>query len=1179
MKARAVLVLVLTTWVSLAIAQCPATDFTLPTTGCLGEQLPATNTSSPGSYSWDFCSGDFAQVPTAQLIGTLPGVNGRPGIEFAFDTKWYAFVTGTFSNVLYRLDFDNGLQAAPAAVTSLGSLSGALNQPGQIRLLRESGQWYGLLHNTSGELVKLSFGTQLSNTPSTSVLIAGVGYTNSGLAVSKDPTDGYICVLSNASNQFTIIRLGTTLTAPNPVTDVLTSAAVPNPNNLGDLDVIQVCGNWYGFAVNLGNANVYRLDFGASLFNSPAIAQVQTIPVTNPGRLRVVQEGDRYYSLVLALDGTLTKADFGSSITSVPSLTNEGNLGGVLTANMYGLGMVKENSTWTVIGVNLANGQYFRINYADNCSASPSTSILSAPTTTYSSAGTYQVTLYNTTGAGVGVHTQQVSISSAIAPDIDFTTMNNCAQNTVQFNSINGSGNLVSYSWDFGDGQTSATPNPGNVYTSAGNYVPNLIVTASNGCTNQAAKPLAIFNVPAADFLLPAVSPVCTNQSYNFDNTSSLDPGSNPSWEWRVNGVLVSSQPDLQTSFANPVSQEVRLKAIIPGCEQETIKNIGSVLVGPVINFTLGNDCAGNTVSVTNSSTGVDAGFQWDFGDGGTSTQSVPGYSYVAPGDYTVTLTGSNSGGCNNQLSQPVKIYSVPQPDFSVGLPPFSCSNAPTLFQNVTPPLTDSNIAVWSWSFGDPLSSTSTQRDASFTYVAGGDYDVGLTATSDQGCSKTFNKLVTIGTSPVADFVFGAACVNQPTQFTDISSGGVQSRTWQIGPASFNTTTPSYTFGASGSYSASLTVVAPGGCSNMVTKPVDVPPVPVLTLDVQNPCVGQPATFNLFDATVPPAADAIVNWQWNIAGSPASGNPATETISLTGPTPVSVTTTHASGCSYTKVSSVTIHPAPVASFVATPDRGDPPLTVQFQNASTGADQYSWIFSGAIPGLSTQESPLYTFLELGDYTATLRATNGFGCVDEYVMPIMVLNSSIDLSLTSFMLSPDAATGKLKSTVSIRNSSNIPIATAEVALHLSEQAVVSESVPINLLPGETTVKTLAFSIDANQLKGGFVCAELVSESDVQQDNNRQCISLRDEDFVFDPYPNPSPGMVELDWVSSKGGSARITVFNSQGRREYEWETTAVPGLNQTIHDFTGLAAGAYLVTIQTSSTFQTRRFIRQ
>jgi len=1162
-----------------ALAQCPSTGFSVAPSGCLGQQLSTINTSTPGSYNWDFCSGDFAQVPSGQLVGTLPGVNGRPGIEFAFDTKWYAFVTGTFSNVLYRLDFDNGLQSAPTATTNLGSLSGALNQPGQIRIIHDAGQWYGLLHNTSGDLLKLSFGTQLSSMPTTSVLISGVGYTNSGLAVGKDPAHGYVCVLSNAANQFTVIRLGTSFTPPNPVTDILTSSTVPNPNNLGDVDLIQVCGSWYGFADNLGNGNLYRLDFGTSLFASPTIMQVQTVTAGNPGRLRVSQEGDRFYMLMLALDGTLTKADFGSSITSVPALTNEGTIGGVLTANMYGLGIVKENSIWTVIGVNQSSGQYFRIIYADNCSALPSTSTSLAPMVSYTAAGTYQIALYNDSGTGIGVHTQVVSISSSVAPDIDFTTTNNCAQNTVQFNSVNVSGNLVSYSWDFDDGQTSPATNPGNVYAAAGNYLPRLAVTASNGCTNQATMPLTVFNIPAADFLFPSVSPVCTNQTYSFDNTSSFDPGSNPSWEWRVNGVLVSSQTDLQTSFGNPVGQEIRLKAIIPGCENEQIKDIGAVLVGPVINFSLGDDCATNTVTITNSSTGVDAGYLWDFGDGNTSNQAMPAYSYTAPGDYSVTLTGSNASGCNNQVSQPVKIYSVPQPDFSVGLPPFSCSNTPTLFQNVTPPLTDSNIVTWNWSFGDPLSSTSNQRDPAFIYNVGADYDVGLTAISEQGCSKTFNKLVTIGTSPVADFVFAAACANQPTQFTDISSGGVQSRTWQIGPASFNTATPSYTFGSSGSYSASLTVVAPGGCSNMATKPVNVPPVPVLTLDIQNPCVGQPTVFNLFDATVPPSTDAIVNWQWNIAGTTASGNPASQVITLTGTAPVTVTTTHTSGCSYTKISSVTIHPSPVALFTATPDRGDPPLTVQFQNEATGADQYLWVFSGNTTGMSALASPVYTFVDLGDYTTTLRATNSFGCADEYAMPILVLNSSIDLALTSFTLSPDAVTGKLKCTVAILNSSNIPLSTAEIALHLSEQAVVSESVTINLLPGESIAKTLAFAIDPDQLKGGFVCAEVLSEKDVQQDNNKQCISLKNEDFVFDPYPNPSSGMVKIDWVSSGGGSARIAVFNSQGRREYEWETTASPGLNQTIHDFTGLAAGAYLVTIQTSSTFQTRRFIRQ
>lgn len=1178
MKALGVLVLGFAVHFSTAVAQCPATDFSVPASGCIGEQLPTVNLSSPGTYTWDFCSGDFSQVPTGQLIGTLPGVNGRPGIDFAFDTKWYAFVSGTFSNVLYRLDFDNGLQSAPAAVTNLGSLGGSLNQPGQIRMMQVAGQWYGLLHNTSGDLLKLSFGSQLSNVPTVTTLISGIGYINSGLAVEKDPVQGYVCVISTASNQFAVIRLGAALAPPDPVTDVLLSSTVPVQNNLGDVDIIQVCGSWYGFANNFGDGNIFRLDFGPSLFAPPAISQIQQVP-GNPGRLRVVREADRFYLLMLALDGTLTKADFGSSIVSVPAITNEGTLGGVLSANAYGLAMVKESSTWTLIGVNQSDGTYVRINYPDNCSATPPTSMATEPGVSYASPGTYQVSLYTTSGMSVGVHTQLVSVSSSLAPDIDFTTVNNCAQNSVLFSSVNVSGNLVSYSWDFDDGQTSTAPNPGNVYATAGNYSPRLVVTASNGCTNRVIRPLDIFAVPSADFTLPAVSPLCTNQLYTFDNTSIIDPGSNPTWEWRVNGVLVSPQMNLQTTFAAPVPLEVRLKALIPGCENEMIKTIGTVLVGPVISFTVGDDCESNTVAISNTSTGVDAGYQWNFGDGDTSNQAVPAYSYAVSGDYTVTLTGSNSGGCNNQLSKSVKIYSVPQPDFSVGLPPFSCSNTPTLFQNATPPLTDSNITAWSWTFGDPLSGTSTQRDPSFTYMTGGDYDVGLTATSDRGCSGTLNKLITIGTSPVADFVFGAACVNQPTQFTDISTGGVQSRTWQIGPASFSSATPSYTFGASGSYSASLTVVAPGGCTSMVARPVDVPPIPALTLDVQNPCVGQPVTFNLYDATVPPAADAIVNWQWNIAGSPASGNPATETIQLTGLTPVSVTTTHASGCSYTKISSVTIHPAPLASFTATPDRGDPPLTVKFQNESTGADQYLWTFSGSAPAVSTQDSPVFTFVELGEYTATLRAINSLGCADEYVMPIVVLNSSIDLALTSFTLSPDAATGKLKSTVSIQNGSNVPIAMAEIALHLSGEAVVSELVSINLVPGESVVKTLTFSIDPTQLKGGFVCAELVSESDAQQDNNRQCISLADEDFVFDPYPNPSRGIVEIDWVSSKGGSARITVFNSQGRREYEWETTTVPGLNQTIHDFTGLAAGAYLVTIQTSSTFQTRRFIRQ
>lgn len=1179
MKAVAALVLGIAGCFGTAAGQCPATDFSLPPAACLDQRVTAANLSDPGTYAWDFCAGDFMQTPSAQLIGSLTGVNGRPGIEFAFDTKWHAFVTGTFSNVLYRLDFDGGLQDAPTAVVNLGSLSGALNQPGQIRILSEGGQWFGLLHNTGGDLLKLSFGSQLSNTPTVSSLISGVGYINSGLAVGKDPVNGYVCVLSNAANQFTIVRLGLSLAAPNPASDVITSGAVPNPNNLGDIDLIPVCGNWYGFAVNLGNGNIYRLDFGSSLFSPPVITQVQTLTAANPGRLRLALEGDRYYFLALALDGTLAKGDFGASITATPAVTNEGNLGGTLTASMYGIALVKENSAWTVLGVNQASGQYFRINYTDNCSAIPKTSTTVQPIVSYANSGTYLVSLMNTSGFSTGTKTKSIVVSAAVAPDIDFSTLNNCAQHTVQFTSVNASGNLVAYDWDFGDGNSSSAPNPGHIYALAGTFLPRLTVTASNGCSNEASAMLSVFSVPSADFAVPGTSPVCTNQAYDFTNASSYDPGSNPSWEWRVNGSLVSTQTNLATTFVNPVAHEIRLKASIPGCENEMIKNIPAVMAGPLVDFSAADDCALNSVSFSNATTGADTGYAWNFGDGSPpSAQAMPDHTYTNPGTYPVTLTASNAAGCNNFITKDIVIYSVPQPTFSVGLPPFSCSNAPTLFQNNTPALTDSNITDWLWTFGDPASSTSADRDPSFTYTAGGNYSVSLTATSDAGCTKEFTSLVTIGTSPVADFAQAPACVNQSTQFTDLSSGGIQSRAWQIGGSLFTTANPSYTFTAPGNYSVTLTVTSTGGCNSIITKPVDVPFLPVLMLQVENPCADQPATFTLVEGGLPPAADPAIGWQWNIGGSATSGNPVTQAVSLAGPTPVSVMSTHASGCVYTTANAITIHPSPVADFIATPDRGDAPLTVQFQNTSSGATQYQWLFSGTPPGISTETSPVFTFLELGDYTAMLTATNANGCEDTKSAAIQVLVPVIDLEVIAFTLSPDGVTGKLRPSLTVRNGSNVPVSALDVVIHLSDKATVSEVINGDLLPGESLTFALALTLDPAQFSDGFVCAEVASEKETDPADNRQCISWEDSSFIFSPYPNPSNGALQVDWVSRVGEAARITVYNAQGRTEYAWETSGAAGLNQSMHDLSFLAAGIYFVSVQTSTSLETFRFVR-
>ncbi|MCO7223878.1 M4 family metallopeptidase [Pleionea sp. CnH1-48] len=53
-------------------------------------------------------------------------------------------------------------------------------------------------------------------------------------------------------------------------------------------------------------------------------------------------------------------------------------------------------------------------------------------------------------------------------------------------------GNVVSWSWNFGDGNTSASQNPSNLYANAGNYSVSLTVTDNDGLTNTKTESISV---------------------------------------------------------------------------------------------------------------------------------------------------------------------------------------------------------------------------------------------------------------------------------------------------------------------------------------------------------------------------------------------------------------------------------------------------------------------------------------------------------------------------------------------------------------------------------------------------------------------------------------------------------------------------------------------------------------
>ena len=63
-------------------------------------------------------------------------------------------------------------------------------------------------------------------------------------------------------------------------------------------------------------------------------------------------------------------------------------------------------------------------------------------------------------------------------------------------------GNIVDWSWDFGDGNSSDTQNPSNTFNGPGNYQVTLIVTTADGCTDTITL---IYNILPVDIIAPNV--------------------------------------------------------------------------------------------------------------------------------------------------------------------------------------------------------------------------------------------------------------------------------------------------------------------------------------------------------------------------------------------------------------------------------------------------------------------------------------------------------------------------------------------------------------------------------------------------------------------------------------------------------------------------------------------------
>lgn len=160
---------------------------------------------------------------------------------------------------------------------------------------------------------------------------------------------------------------------------------------------------------------------------------------------------------------------------------------------------------------------------------------------------TYVVTVANVCGASVS---DSIRILINPLPNVSFLadTLVACLPGIIKFTDkstpINQSDPLISWTWNFGDGDYSGEESPSHTYTGQGTYTVNLDVTTDRGCTNNNRLspivikvyplPTASFRVLSDSLQLPYESLECINSSqgassyswiFGNDGTSTLtDP-------------------------------------------------------------------------------------------------------------------------------------------------------------------------------------------------------------------------------------------------------------------------------------------------------------------------------------------------------------------------------------------------------------------------------------------------------------------------------------------------------------------------------------------------------------------------------------------------------------------------------------------------------------------------------
>ncbi|RWX48218.1 PKD repeat-containing protein [Candidatus Electrothrix aarhusensis] len=275
---------------------------------------------------------------------------------------------------------------------------------------------------------------------------------------------------------------------------------------------------------------------------------------------------------------------------------------------------------------------------------------------TYTTTGSFSAVL-TVTSSNKSISQKNVTVNVGQAPVAVIATtpvsLSGETPFTVSFDATGSTGDISSYSWDFGDGSSGGGAQTSHTYTTAGSFSAILTVKSSNGSINQ--KNVTV-NASLAPVAVIATTPVSLSGNapftVSFDATGSTGDISSYSWDFgdgsSGDGAQTSHTYTTTGSFSAVLTVTSSNKSI---SQKDVTVNVGQapvaviattpVLLSGEMPFTVSFDATGSTGDISS--------YSWDFGDGSSEDGAQVTHTYTTTGSFSAVLTVKSSNGSTSQ--------------------------------------------------------------------------------------------------------------------------------------------------------------------------------------------------------------------------------------------------------------------------------------------------------------------------------------------------------------------------------------------------------------------------------------------------------------------------------------------------------------------------------------------------